>query len=124
MVVLLAALAAVVVPLHAQNGSEETGSAVLTPLGAHTRVTIAVAGEPPDAIQPANLHHGTCHDIEVIRHPLRDVRGGRSTTVLDVPLAALTTGLLIIDLQGSPESLYAAKDARSVTCGAIPHRTQ
>jgi hypothetical protein len=123
MVALLAALAAVVVPLHAQNGSEEIGSAVLTPLGTRTRVTIVVAGEPPGAIQPANLHHGTCNDIETIRHALRDVRRGRSTTIVDVPLAALTTGLLIIDLQGSPHSLYAAKDARSVSCGAITRRT-
>jgi hypothetical protein len=123
MVALLAALGAVIVRLHAQNGSEETGSAVLTPLGGQTRVAITVTGEPADAIQPANLHLGNCNDIETIRHPLHDVRDGRSTTLLAVPIGALTTGLLIIDLQGSPQSLYAAKDARSVSCGAIPRRS-
>jgi hypothetical protein len=121
MVVLLAALAALVVPLHPQNDSDETGTAVLTPLGTRTRVTITVAGEPPGAIQPANLHQGTCNDIETIRHTLHEVRHGHSTTILDVPLPTLTTGLLVVDLQGSPQSLYAAKDARSVTCGPIPH---
>jgi hypothetical protein len=122
MVPLLAVVGTLIVRLHAQNGSEETGSAVFTPLGDRTRVAITVTGEPPEAIQPANLHLGSCNDIETIRHPLHDVRAGRSATLLDVPIAALTTGRLIVDLQGSPQSLYAAKDARSVSCGAIPRR--
>jgi nitrile hydratase subunit beta len=116
----LVALAAIVVPLAAQNASEETGTVVLTPLGARTRVVITVRGEPLRAVQPANVHLGSCYDIETIRHPLHDVRDGHSTTLLDIPLADLTTGGLIIDLQGSPQSLYAAKDARSVSCGVIP----
>jgi hypothetical protein len=120
MVALFAVFGTVIVRLHAQNGSEEIGTAVLTPLGARTRVAISVGGEPAGAIQPANLHLGTCDDIETIRHTLRDVRGGRSITLLDVRLARLTSGRLIVDVQGSPASLYAAKDARSVSCGAIP----
>ena len=59
------------------------------------------------------------YGVEAIRYVLSNVRGGRSTTLLDVPLARLTTGRLIVNIQESPASLHAAKDARSVSCGSI-----
>jgi hypothetical protein len=112
--------AGVIVHLRAQNASGESGTAALFREGRRTRVVISVTGDPPAATQPANLHAGTCGDIETIQYVLRDVRNGRSTTLLDVPFNRLTTGRLIVNVQDTPASLYAAKDARSVACGIIP----
>jgi hypothetical protein len=112
--------AGVIVYLREQNTSGERGTAAFFREGRRTRVIISVTGDPPADTQPANLHLGTCGDIETIQYVLRDVRNGRSTTLLDVPFDRLTTGHLIVNVQDTPASLYAAKDARSVTCGIIP----
>jgi hypothetical protein len=114
------ARAGMIVRLRAQNASGESGTAALFREGRRTRIVISLTGDSPADTQPANLHLGTCGDIETIQYVLRDVRGGRSTTLLDVPFDRLTTGRLIINVQDTPASLYAAKDARSVTCGIIP----
>jgi hypothetical protein len=108
-----------VVQLQPQNASGEAGTALLVAVGKRTQVVIVVAGEVAADTQPANLHSGSCYGVETIRYVLSDVRGGRSTTLLDVPLARLTTGRLIVNIQESPASLHAAKDARSVSCGSI-----
>lgn len=109
-----------VVHLQPQNGSGEAGTALLRAVGRSTTIVIVVAGEAASDTQPANLHAGSCYGVEAIRYGLSDVRGGRSTTVLGVPLEHLTTGRLVVDIQESPASLHAAKDARSVSCGSIP----
>lgn len=109
-----------IVQLRPQNASGEKGTAVFFREGRKTRVVISVTGDPPADTQPANLHFGTCQDIETIQYVLQNVRHGRSTTLLDVPFDRLTTGRLIVNIQDTPASLYAAKDARSVTCGSIP----
>lgn len=114
------ARAEVIVRLRAQNASGESGTAALFREGRRTRVVISMTGDPPADTQPANLHLGTCGDIETIQYVLRDVHSGRSTTLLDVPFDRLTTGRLIVNVQDTPASLYAAKDARSVACGIIP----
>jgi hypothetical protein len=107
------------VQLQPQNASGEAGTALLVAVGKRTQVVIVVAGEAAADTQPANLHSGSCYGVETIRYVLSDVRGGRSTTLLDVPLARLTTGRLIVNVQESPASLHAPKDARSVSCGSI-----
>jgi len=109
-----------VVQLQPQNGSGEAGTALLLAVGRSTRIVIVVAGEAAADTQPANLHAGSCNGVEAIRYGLSDVRGGSSTTVLGIPLERLTTGRLVVDIQESPASLHAAKDARSVSCGIIP----
>jgi hypothetical protein len=110
------------VKLQPQNASGEAGTALLVAVGKRTQVVIVVAGETAADTQPANVHSGTCYGVERIRYVLSDVRGGRSTTLLDVPFARLTTGRLIVNIQESPASLHAAKDARSVSCGSITRR--
>jgi hypothetical protein len=112
--------ATVIVQLRPQNTSGEKGTAAFFREGRRTRVVISVTGDPPADTQPANLHFGTCQDIETIQYVLQNVRHGSSTTLLDVPFDRLTTGRLIVNIQDTPASLYAAKDARSVTCGTIP----
>ena len=107
------------VALGSENGSEEAGTAVLTPRGAQTRVTIFVAGEPAGAAQPANIHAGRCGAVEIIMYQLQYVRNGRSTSLLDVPLDRLKATHLLVNLQESVASLHAPKDARDVSCGEI-----
>jgi len=108
-----------VIRLDAQNESRETGTATLVPRGNATRVTIVVSGEPQNAVQPANIHLGSCDSVRQIGYRLQDVRDGRSTTLLPASLAALMRHRYVIVLQESPASLRAAKDYRYVSCGAL-----
>ncbi|MGZ3499048.1 MAG: hypothetical protein ACXWNK_17590 [Vulcanimicrobiaceae bacterium] len=117
------AVTPVTIPLTAQNDSHEIGTAMLAPAGDATRITIAITGEPRDGVQPANIHVGSCAAVAQVRYILQDVRDGRSTTVVPVPLAILARGSYVIVLQGSPASLRAAKEYRYVSCGAIGGRS-
>jgi hypothetical protein len=78
-----------------------------------------VTGEPTDALQPANVHAGDCAAVAQIRYVLRDVRNGKSTSVIAIPLQTLANGNYAIVLQGSHASLRAAKEYRYVSCGRI-----
>lgn len=91
----------VVIPLGALNGSGENGTATLRPRGDKTIVTIVLSGGS-DIEQPAHFHVGTCgHYQPRPLYPLEDVVNGKSTTTLDVPLAKLTGGDLIINVHKS-----------------------
>jgi hypothetical protein len=91
----------VVVQMNALNGSGESGLATLVPHGARTTITIKLAGGS-DIEQPAHFHTGTC-DRYTPRplYPLNDVVDGKSTTTIDVPIAKLTNGDLIINVHKS-----------------------
>ncbi len=114
------ALLTLTVPLYAENGSAQTGSAVLASSGDQTRVQIMVRREPAGAVQPATIRIGPCGSVESIVYVLDDVRDGRSMTVLPIPLARLTSRRFVLNVEESPRSLRAAKDARDVSCGRIP----
>jgi hypothetical protein len=91
----------VVVTLDALNGSGESGTATLKPVGNKTVVTIKLSGGS-DVEQPAHFHTGTCAKYEPRPlYPLEDVVNGKSTTTLDVPIAKLTGGDLIINVHKS-----------------------
>jgi hypothetical protein len=113
---------AVRIPLKALNDSGEIGAAVLESTGDSTRIAITLQNEPADARQPANIHSGDCGAVAAIRYPLHDVRGGRSTTVIDVPLQQLVDTGYVINVQSSAASLRAPKDYRYVSCGEIRRR--
>jgi hypothetical protein len=115
----LLAISAVVIRLSAQNDSREAGTAKLESLGRTTRVTITVTGEPPGAVQPANVHAGRCDSVERIRYPLNNALKGRSTSIVPESLGNLRKGPYAIVLQDSPASLRAAKEYKYVSCGSI-----
>lgn len=91
----------VVVTLDSLNGSGESGTATLKPAGSKTVVTIRLSGGS-DVEQPAHFHAGTCEKYEPRPlYPLNDVVDGKSTTTLDVPIAKLTGGDLIVNVHKS-----------------------
>jgi len=105
------------VPIAAQNGSNQTGVATLTPTSDNkTRVDITLTGEPDGASEPAHIHKGPCKSLDPKpTYPLTSVAGGKSTTVVDVPLSQLQTGSLAINLHESASAIQ-----NYVACGNIP----
>jgi hypothetical protein len=102
------------IQLQQQNGSGESGDAVLTASGGETRIVIDLASYAAFA-QPAHIHRGTCLNLDPTpAYPLNDVVKGRSTTVVDVPLDMLLTKPFAINVHWSAKNLK-----KYVACGNI-----
>ncbi len=103
------------IDLAAQNGSGETGYAMLTPHGKGTLVQIHLPGGPAGVAQPAHIHRGTC--VKLNPKPafvLSPVKGGSSSTVVPVSIQTLLASPMAINVHES------AKDIRKyVACGDI-----
>ncbi len=106
----------ITVPIAAQNGSGETGSATLAQTGSDVTVTLALTGSGSDP-QPAHIHPGTCATLDPSpKYPLNQVVGGKSVTVLkDLKLGDLETGAFAINIHKSTSDLKTY-----VACGTIP----
>ncbi len=102
--------------ISAQNGSNETGSAVLTQDGPNVVVTVKVsnAGTEP---QPIHIHKGTCATLDPKpAYPLTTmVNGSSMTTLKDMKLSSLTTGGFAINIHKSTTDI-----GTYVACGDIP----
>ncbi|HME82575.1 MAG TPA: hypothetical protein VKF82_10910 [Candidatus Eremiobacteraceae bacterium] len=110
-------MGSVTVPIAAQNGSNQTGVATLTPTSdGKTKVDISLKGEPDGAVEPAHIHKGPCKTLNPKpSYPLTAVTGGKSSTVVDVSLAQLQAGTMAINIHES-----AAAIQTYVACGDIP----
>ena len=107
---------AVVVPIAAQSGSNQTGTATLTASGDKTQVVIALNGMPAGSQEPAHIHQGTCAKLNPKpAYPLSTVADGQSATTVNVPLATLQTGGFAINAHKSTSDLVTY-----VACGNIP----
>ncbi len=70
------------IPMHALNGSNENGTAVLTQVSGGVRVTVELENAP-DQAQPTHIHIGTCAAInKAPEYALESTVKGRSTTVV------------------------------------------
>jgi hypothetical protein len=107
----------VTVPILAQNGSGQTGVATLTPTSdGKTKVDIAIKGEPDGASEPTHIHKGPCKTLTAKpSYPLTPVAGGKSSSVVDVPLSQLQGGTFAINLHESSTAIQ-----NYVACGDIP----
>jgi len=102
------------IPMTAQNGSGEEGTATLTQDGADLKVVITLKNAP-SAAQPAHIHDGTCADLKGVAHPLTNVTSGSSTTVVKgVTLESLVKGTFAINVHQSASDL-----GKYVSCGNI-----
>jgi hypothetical protein len=121
MVLLVAASASaqqvVSIKLNPANNSGISGIATLSGAGNQTKVVIDLTGEPVGASMPAHIHLGECGPTLDPRpkFPLHSVEGGKSTTVVNVPLRSLTTGHYAINIHESAANLQ-----HTVACGNIP----
>jgi len=106
----------VTIQLTPQNNSGESGTAVLTEVGAKTKVVVAVNGAPAGVGQPMHIHKGTCANLDPApAFGLTTLTDGKSETTVDVPLTNLQQGGYAINGHKS------AQDAKTyVFCGNIP----
>ena len=94
--------------LGEQNKSGETGTATITSQGNKTQVVLQIKGAPAEA-QPAHIHDGTCASLDPKpRIPLQNVVNGKSTTVLDMPLAEVKKGAINVHKSASDLKTYVA----------------
>jgi hypothetical protein len=100
--------------LAAQNGSGQSGTAELTADGDKTRIVVELANAP-DFPQPSHVHRGTCDEIGDVLAPLENVVDGRAESVIDLSLAELRRGGLIVHAHKS-EAEYDT----SIACAEIP----
>ena len=104
----------VTVTLAEQNGSGQSGTATLTPVGdSQTTVSIELSSPPADP-QPAHVHAGTCAELGEVVYPLTSVEGGASETTLDVSLEELQSGGLAINAHESEANVQ-----NYIACGEI-----
>lgn len=104
----------VTVTLASQNNSGVSGTATLTAMGNQTQVVVKVTGEPAGGSEPDHIHTGTCATLGGVKYPLANVVNGTSTTTVNAPLSALTTGGYAVNLHES-----AANISHYVACGDI-----
>lgn len=105
----------VVVALYEKSASGQSGVAVLTARGDDTEIVINISPGASGESQPMHIHNGSCAALGSIARPLSSVYNGYSTTLLNVPLASLTTGGLAINLHKSIQEI-----ATYTACGDIP----
>jgi hypothetical protein len=99
------------VVLAEQNGSGESGTAVLEEQGDVLRITLDVQGQPAGVSQPTHIHAGTCAELGIIVYPLTFPADGGSVTELEVSLDALRTGgpyAVNVHKSGQEPQIYVA----------------
>lgn len=110
-----AAQESVTIQLREQNGSGQSGTAVLTAEGNQTRVVVTLSNPPAGVAQPSHIHEGTCANLNPKpKYPLQSVMNGRSETVVDVPLSQLLAGQFAINVHKSQQEI-----STYVACGEI-----
>ena len=103
------------VELAEENGSGQSGTATLTPEGEEkTRIVVELSNPPADS-QPAHVHPGPCGDLGDPIAGLTNLERGASTTVVDMSLADLRRGGLVVHAHKSEAEFEV-----SVACGEIP----
>jgi hypothetical protein len=104
----------VVVDLHEQSESGQTGTMTLEPAGeSRTRVVLEVANN--EVSQPAHIHAGSCENLDPApAHGLPNVVDGRSETTVDASLDELVEGDFAVNVHRSDDDLETY-----VACGDI-----
>lgn len=109
-----AATSQLIVTLAAQNGSGETGTAVLTQVGGDVKVVVSIPNGPAGP-QPAHIHTGTCASLGGVAYPLQSLTSGSSTTTVK--------GVTIDQLVAAKDAINVHKSANDlgvyVSCGNI-----
>jgi hypothetical protein len=109
--------ASVVIPVAPQSDSKQTGTATLTSTPDNkTQVVVTIDGEPAGAQEPAHIHQGSCKNLNPKPvFPLNPIVDGKSTTIVDAPLATLQTGQFAINAHQSMANIGVY-----VACADIP----
>jgi hypothetical protein len=104
--------------LEEQNGSAQSGTALLRSVGDQTRVELDLqsrSATPVARRQPAHIHKGSCEKLDPTpAYGLNDVKAGKSTSTVDVKLEDLIKGEVVINVHESAENME-----RYVACGIV-----
>ena len=105
----------ITVELAEEDGSGQSGTATLTSAGdGRSRVAVTLSN-PPDVPQPSHVHSGRCGDMGDPVAGLESLEGGEAETVIELSLAELQTGNLVVQAHRSDDEYDV-----SVACGEIP----
>lgn len=107
----------VTVVLAEQNGSGQSGTATLNPMGEQTQVIISITRGVAEVALPARIYAGSCSGVGPVVHSLRDVVNGQSSTIVNAPIEQLSTGGLAINVHFLPEFSLTTLPG---SCGHIP----
>ncbi len=101
-----AAPSSLTVAMKALNGSNETGTAVITQQAAGVQVVVSLKNAPKDA-QPTHIHIGTCDNInKAPEYALVNTVNGKGTSVVNgVKLSDLMKGKYAINVHKSTSDL-------------------
>jgi hypothetical protein len=116
-----AADTSVTVAVQPINGSNVSGTAVLTAQGNQTAVSLKIGGYPANSSHPIHFHTGTCANPgpPVIPLPNMDANAdgqAAATAVVNVPLTSLTDGNhFIMTHTGPPPAI-----GTNIGCGDVP----
>jgi hypothetical protein len=103
------------VSLGEQNGSTQSGEAVLTRVDDSTTHVVLSIGGGGDTPQPAHIHKGSCAQLDPQpEYALEDVVDGESSTHVDASLDELRDGEFAINVHKSADALRIY-----VACGDI-----
>ena len=99
--------------LSTQNNSGISGTAVLTPMGNQTRVTLNLTGAPGP--HPAHIHVRQCPTPGAVVAPLTSVQANVSETTVNMSIDQIRAARHAVNVHKSPQeaSVYVA-------CGDIP----
>lgn len=107
----------ITVDLAETKNSAVSGKATLTELdGKYVEVKIELDGKfASDSAMPAHIHQGACPEPGLVEYPLATVIGGKSDSVVAVPLSQLMSKLpLAINVHASVQ-----KSNDYISCGNI-----
>jgi len=109
-----AAVGSITIKLSEENGSRQSGEAVLSDVNGKTKVVISLSGTPTNTPMPAHIYVGSCSKRSDVKYALAHIEKGASQTILDVPLRDV--------IAGAPFSVNIHKSASElltyVACGS------
>ena len=118
---------AMTVSLGEQNGSTQSGEAVLTRVDDSTTHVVLSIGNGGDTPQPAHIHKGSCAQLDPQpEYALEDVVDGESSTHVDASLDELRDGEFAINVHKSADELpvyVACGDLGSAAAGGMQTET-
>jgi LPXTG-motif cell wall-anchored protein len=106
----------ITVNLTAQNDSGQTGTAVLTPEGAGTKVVVTLSNAPGP--HPAHIHSGSCPTPGAVVYPLTSVANGQSETTVAASIADILRAPHAINVHKSPQEIPVYTACGDVTAAA------
>ena len=91
--------------LNPQNGSGESGQAILSQSSSGVRVLIAIPNGPAGP-QPAHIHDGTCDGLRDVAYALTSLVNGNSSTVIPgITIDQLLAGKYAINVHQSADKI-------------------